>query len=58
MARSQVVTMQWEVAQRLIAKPRSKEYGILSVVFQLYCKPNATRPRLLSTVPAVSRACV
>ena len=33
------VTMQWEVAQRLVAKPRTKDYGILSVVFQLYCKP-------------------
>ena len=34
-----VVTMQWEVAQRLVAKPRTKDYGILSVVFQLYAKP-------------------
>ena len=33
------VTMQWEVAQRLVAKPRTKDYGILSVVFQLYAKP-------------------
>ncbi|KAL7559139.1 hypothetical protein ACA910_010219 [Epithemia clementina (nom. ined.)] len=30
------VTMQWEVGQRLVAKVGSKEYGILSVVFQLY----------------------
>ena len=29
-----VVTMQWEVAQRLVAKPSTKDYGILSVVFQ------------------------
>ena len=28
--------MQLEVAERLVAKPRSKAYGILSVVFQLY----------------------
>ena len=37
--RSAVVTMQWEVAQRLVAKPRTKDYGILSVVFQLYAAP-------------------
>jgi ribosomal RNA small subunit methyltransferase A len=33
------VTMQWEVAQRLVAKPNTKDYGILSVVFQLYANP-------------------
>jgi len=37
--RRAVVTMQWEVAQRLVAKPRTSDYGILSVVFQLYAKP-------------------
>jgi 16S rRNA A1518/A1519 N6-dimethyltransferase RsmA/KsgA/DIM1 with predicted DNA glycosylase/AP lyase activity len=37
--RRAVVTMQWEVAQRLVAKPRTPDYGILSVVFQLYAKP-------------------
>jgi 16S rRNA (adenine1518-N6/adenine1519-N6)-dimethyltransferase len=30
------VTMQWEVAQRMVAKTSTKDYGILSVVFQLY----------------------
>ncbi len=34
-----VVTMQLEVAERIIAKPRTKSYGILSVAFQLYGKP-------------------
>ena len=34
--RSATVTMQWEVGQRLVAKTRTKDYGILSVVFQLY----------------------
>ena len=34
-----VVTMQYEVARRLVAKPRTKDYGILSVVFQLYATP-------------------
>jgi hypothetical protein len=32
------VTMQWEVAQRMVAKTKTKDYGILSVVFQLYGK--------------------
>merc|ERR1712127_721355 len=34
--RSATVTMQWEVAQRIIAPVKCKDYGILSVVFQLY----------------------
>ena len=34
-----VVTMQYEVAERIVAKPKSKQYGILSVVFQLYGNP-------------------
>lgn len=33
---SATVTMQWEVAQRMVALPSTKDYGILSVVFQLY----------------------
>jgi 16S rRNA A1518/A1519 N6-dimethyltransferase RsmA/KsgA/DIM1 with predicted DNA glycosylase/AP lyase activity len=33
---SATVTMQWEVAQRMVAQPNTKDYGILSVVFQLY----------------------
>ncbi len=35
-----VLMMQLEVARRLIAKPRTKEYGILSVVTQLYGVPS------------------
>ncbi|GAX11068.1 hypothetical protein FisN_2Lu601 [Fistulifera solaris] len=35
---SATVTMQWEVGQRMIAKPKTKDYGILSVVFQLYAE--------------------
>jgi 16S rRNA A1518/A1519 N6-dimethyltransferase RsmA/KsgA/DIM1 with predicted DNA glycosylase/AP lyase activity len=35
--RSATVTMQWEVGQRLVARTCTKDYGILSVVFQLYC---------------------
>ena len=34
--RSATVTMQYEVGLRIIAKPSTKDYGILSVVFQLY----------------------
>eukprot|EP00985_Skeletonema_marinoi_P019371 scaffold11077_cov66-Skeletonema_marinoi.AAC.1 len=32
--------MQWEVGKRIVAPTRCKDYGILSVVFQLYadCK--------------------
>jgi len=37
--RQAVVTMQLEVAERIIAKPSTKQYGIPSVVFQLYAKP-------------------
>ena len=34
-----VVTMQYEVAERMVAKTSTKQYGILSVVFQLYGTP-------------------
>jgi 16S rRNA (adenine1518-N6/adenine1519-N6)-dimethyltransferase len=33
---SATVTMQWEVAERMVAKTCTKDYGILSVVFQIY----------------------
>jgi 16S rRNA A1518/A1519 N6-dimethyltransferase RsmA/KsgA/DIM1 with predicted DNA glycosylase/AP lyase activity len=38
--RSATVTMQWEVGRRLVAPTKCKDYGILTVVFQLYadCK--------------------
>lgn len=32
-----VIMMQYEVAERLVAKPRTKSYGILSVALQLAC---------------------
>jgi ribosomal RNA small subunit methyltransferase A len=35
---SATVTMQWEVAQRMVAPTRCKDYGILSVVFQTYAE--------------------
>ena len=34
-----VLTMQKEVAERLVARPRTKAYGILSVVTQLQTRP-------------------
>jgi len=34
------VTMQWEVAQRMVAPTSCKDYGILSVVFQTYAETN------------------
>ena len=34
--RSATVTMQYEVGERIVASTRTKAYGILSVVFQLY----------------------
>lgn len=35
---SATVTMQWEVAQRMVAPTSCKDYGILSVVFQTYAE--------------------
>lgn len=37
--RQSVVMMQLEVAERLVASPHTKEYGILSVFIQLYTSP-------------------
>ncbi|CAM9696028.1 unnamed protein product, partial [Ectocarpus fasciculatus] len=34
-----VVTAQYEVAARIVAQPSTKQYGILSVAFQLYSTP-------------------
>jgi len=44
--RSAHVTMQKEVAERIVARPRTKKYGILSVAFQLYADP-----KILFTIP-------
>jgi len=37
--REAVLMMQHEVARRLVAVPRTKDYGILSVLVQLYARP-------------------
>ncbi len=34
-----LVMMQTEVAQRIVAVPRNKEYGILSILLQYFCTP-------------------
>lgn len=38
-----VLTMQWEVAERLMAKPGSKQWGSLSIFVQLYTKVSLVR---------------
>lgn len=55
-----VLMMQREVAERLTARPRTKEYGILAVMTQTYCRPERLfnvppgcffpRPKVTSTV--------
>ncbi len=39
-----VIMMQYEVAARLIAEPRTKQYGILSVAVQLLCEAKILFP--------------
>jgi 16S rRNA A1518/A1519 N6-dimethyltransferase RsmA/KsgA/DIM1 with predicted DNA glycosylase/AP lyase activity len=56
-----VVTMQYEVAARITAKPNNKEYGIPSVVFQLYAKTKLLfniPPTVFFPVPKVDSALV
>lgn len=57
--RRAVVTMQWEVALRMVAKPSTKDYGILSVVFQLYANSTLNfkiPPTVFYPVPKVFSA--
>jgi 16S rRNA (adenine1518-N6/adenine1519-N6)-dimethyltransferase len=54
-----MVMMQTEVAQRIVAKPRTKEYGILSVLLQYYSTPRiqfAVSKNSFFPVPNVSSA--
>ena len=56
-----VVTMQLEVAERLCAQPNSKQYGIPSVVFQLYGSVRVNfriPPAVFYPVPKVDSALV
>lgn len=53
--------MQLEVALRIIAKPSTKEYGIPSVVFQLYSTPLMNfkiPPTVFYPIPKVESALV
>ena len=53
--------MQREVAQRLVARPRTKAYGILSIIAQYYSTPKmlfTVTPRSFSPVPDVTSAVV
>jgi ribosomal RNA small subunit methyltransferase A len=55
------VTMQWEVAQRMVAPTSCKDYGILSVVFQTYADVHRhfkIPPTVFYPVPKVDSALV
>jgi ribosomal RNA small subunit methyltransferase A len=59
--RSATVTMQYEVGQRIVAKTSTKDYGILSVVFQLYadCKMHfKIPPTVFYPAPKVDSALI
>lgn len=56
-----VVMMQTEVAQRITAHPRTKEYGILSIFLQYYCSPKilfSVSRNSFTPVPSVSSTVV
>lgn len=56
-----VLTMQQEVAERLVAEPRTKAYGILSVMLQLFAGPEllfTVPPQVFSPQPDVTSAVV
>lgn len=56
-----VVTIQWEVAERLLARPGTSAYGPLSALLQLRARANLLRkipPAAFWPRPAVDSACV
>jgi len=56
-----VLTMQREVADRLVAEPSTKAYGILSVLLQLFAAPEklfTVPPQVFSPQPDVTSAVV
>lgn len=56
-----LVMMQREVAARIVAPPRTKDYGILSVVTQLYARPSIlfdVDPRSFYPVPSITSSMV
>lgn len=61
LVREAVLTMQKAVAERLVADPRTKAYGILSVLLQLFAAPTlefTVPPQVFSPQPDVSSAVV
>ncbi len=59
--REAVLTMQKEVAERIVAEPGTKTYGILSVVMQLYAEPELlfdVSPHVFYPRPDVTSAVV
>ena len=58
---SAVFLMQWEVAERLLAQPCSRDYGYLTVAVQLQCEPELivrVQPSAFSPPPKVDSAAV
>ena len=56
-----VLTMQEAVAERLVAEPKTKAYGILSVLLQLFANPTlcySVPPQVFTPQPDVSSAVV
>jgi len=56
-----VLTMQREVAERLVAEPSTKAYGILSVLVQLFAEPDlrfTVPPQVFAPQPDVTSAVV
>ena len=56
-----VLTMQEAVAERLVAEPKTKAYGILSVLLQLFASPTlcySVPPQVFKPQPDVSSAVV
>lgn len=56
-----VVTIQWELAERMLAKPKTSDYGSLSVYLQAQCQLKTIRklgPTVFWPPPAVDSAIV
>jgi len=56
-----VILLQWEVGERMAARPGSKDYGILSVACQMFGKPGIVRkvpPSVFLPPPKVNSALI
>jgi len=56
-----MIMVQWEVAKRIVAEPKTKEYGILSVLCQFYAMPELlfkVSPSCFYPEPKVTSAAV